>query len=487
MSPTPHPDVLEDVLATVALRTGLVFRGSRRSRVEEQLRDASRSAGARSMEEYSERLQEEESLLAHLVDELTVGETYFFRQPEHFEFIRRKVLPEYSRTHDEKAIFRAWSAGCASGEEPYSLAIVAAEEGFGARSRILATDISRASIEAARRATFGRWSFRGVDEAVKEKYFHASDDRLRLIDPIRKAVNFQHLNLALDEYPSSANGTWETDLILCRNVLIYFERETIREVATRLHASLTPGGWLLTAASDPPLQDLAPFDVVLMSGGYAYRRSEAPKSVAAASVRKVEMSQRDSEPVPRKKGRSAIGMETSKGPEVRARREPLRDAQEAFRRGDYSRSAAITAELSQDPAAAALHLRAVANGGSPDRAEAAAAAALQRHPLVPEIQFLRAMILLELGLDQEAERAVRRAIFLDGSQALPQFILGSILQRRGDPTGAARAYTNARELLAGLDPDQIVSFSDGETAKALREAAGQRLDLISLHEKRGGA
>ncbi|MBW3670458.1 MAG: protein-glutamate O-methyltransferase CheR [Acidobacteria bacterium] len=487
MRAIPHPDLLESVLSTVTMRTGLVFPGSRRSRVEEQLLDAARSAGARSIEEYGARLREEEALLAHLVDELTVGETYFFRQPGQFDFIRREILPQYCRTHDESAVFRAWSAGCASGEEPYSLAIVAAQEGFGERSRILATDISRAALESARRATFRRWSFRGVDDATKAKYFRPTDDQFRLIDRIRRAVDFEHLNLALDGYPSSANGTWKTDLILCRNVLIYFDRETIREVAQRLYAALTPGGWLLTAGSDPPLQNFAPFDVVLTGDGYVYRRSVSAERTGAALSRKALIPIADPEPVVRNELKVSPVMGVSRAPEKRPVRPTLHDAMEAFSRGDYGRCAAITADHPDDAAAASLHLRAVANGGSPERAETAAAGALERHPLNPEIQFLRAMILLELGRDQEAEGAVRRAIFLDSSLALPQFILGSILQRRGDSAGAARAYRNTRELLAEVDSDQIVALSDGETAEALRNAAAQRLDFLSLHERRSGA
>src|SRR5262249_141034 len=154
-------------------------------------------------------------------------------------------------------------------EEAYSLAILFDQEGLGDSCHLLATDISQKALSRAREAVYGDWSLRGENNTAALPYlipnnpqaprrvFEAAGfaperngkaDIYRVIERIRGRAIFQPLNLALDTYPSFANGTWGMDLILCRNVLIYFDRETVRRVAERLYRTLADGGWLVTAA-----------------------------------------------------------------------------------------------------------------------------------------------------------------------------------------------------------------------------------------------
>ncbi len=219
---------LADLLAT---RTGLAFAPDRRPGAETGIGRAMARAGETDAASYRRRVAREPDLLDDLIVELTVGETYFFREPGQFEFLRRTALPEIRRMRGDGHAIRAWSAGCASGEEAYSLAMLLDREGLAGPIPVLATDISRAALDKARRASYTDWSLRGDDSAAARPYLRPEGGRHVVVEAIRRRVVFESLNLALDAYPSYATGTCGIDLILCRNVLIYLDPETVRAVA----------------------------------------------------------------------------------------------------------------------------------------------------------------------------------------------------------------------------------------------------------------
>ncbi len=262
----------EAVAQFVAAHTGLQFPANRHEHTETAIRRAMERSRSRSAEHYLDVLKTDAVALDNLVCELTVGETYFFREPEQFEFLRREVLPELRQRRPPSHVFRVWSAGCATGEEAYSLAILFEQEGLGERVRVLATDISRAALARAHQAVYNDWSLRGQGASAAGSYLARRGKNHVLDEKVRRRVTLEYLNLAQDVYPSFASDTRGMDLILCRNVLIYLDPQTVQRVAGRLLQSLAPGGWLLTASSDPPLQDLDPFAIVIRDVGVFYRR-----------------------------------------------------------------------------------------------------------------------------------------------------------------------------------------------------------------------
>jgi len=472
-----HP-ALEAAIHLLGSRTGLAFGPERRAGVEQGIRRAMERAGIADPLSYFCRIAEDARALDDLIVELTVGETYFFREPAQFAFLRGTVLPEIRRRRGEGHTLHAWSAGCASGEEAYSLAILLLEEGLLGQAHVLATDISRAALAKARGASYGSWSLRGEGAAAVRPYLRPTGDRAVVAEVVRRLVTFEYLNLALDVYPSVATGTWGIDLILCRNVLIYFDPETVQAVARRLFAALAEGGWLLTASSDPPLAGEAPFETVVTSQGIFYRRGAPPAVVAAAPPTAVGTPPADA-------GGAPAPAVTAPAP-ARPRREPapkpamavaaasdvdtaLAAARQDLARGDYAGAEARARALAT-VAAAALRVRALANLDL-DAAERASAEATALHPLSSELHYLRSVLLLGLGRDDEATRAARRALYLDRSLAIAHFTLGSILQRRGDRTGARRAYRNAHDLCAARPADEVVPLTDGEPAGRLAAAA----------------
>jgi len=493
----------------VARHAGLFFSAQRTDTAELGMRRAMTRAGVHDPEAYQLQVAARREALDDLIVELTVGETYFFREPAQFRFIRRDVLPELRRSRGETAI-RVWSCGCASGEEPYTLAIILEEEGFGERAFLLATDISRAALARARQARFGAWSLRGEGLTSAQAYLHRLGPVHILDERIRRRVRFEQLNLAQDTYPSATNGTWGMDLILCRNVLIYFDRDTVRAVARRLYESLAPGGWLFTASSDPPLAGEAPFETVVTGDGVFYRRGEAsglsrrPEPLTAGvnpAARPQSQSSLPALPIPSsdvwsvlnqplwslpKEAAAPVGQafqpDCQAGkPDLReAEKEPVDPVAEARRelaQGNYARACELTRVLAADDQASVIHVRALANSEQAE-AEEACAAAVERHPLSVELRYLHAVLLLGLRREDEAIRTLRRVLYLERTLAVAHFTLGTLLEQRGDGAGACRCYRNARDLCARRAADEEVPLSDGERAGVLARAAADRLALL---------
>ena len=196
-------------------------------------------------------------LWQRLVQVATIGETYFFRNSPQFEALRTNVLPpliEQRRKSGSKQL-RLWSAGCATGEEPYSLAILLREllpDIATWNISLLGTDINEAYLQEAREGLYRARSFRNeTPDAIRERWFTSTKGGYQLNPTIRQMVVFRSLNLTADDFPSFETNTMHTDVILCRNVTIYFDRETTRQLTSRFHRALNNDGWLVVGHSEP--------------------------------------------------------------------------------------------------------------------------------------------------------------------------------------------------------------------------------------------
>ena len=478
----------ENVLRLFGARTGLAFRPDQRQTTRQAIQSAMDALGVTDPHDFARRLEHDPRALDELIVKLTVPETYFFREPAQFDYLRREILPELRQRRRFERPIRIWSAGCSSGEEAYSLAIMCTQEGLARQTHILATDISPVALGKAREGAYGEWSLRGASAVAARAYLVANGGRYQVAPQLRRLVQFEFLNLALDVYPSFVTGTVGLDLILCRNVLIYFNQETIREVAQRLYDSLAPGGWLITGAGDPSLEPHADYESVVTAAGVFYRRPQSESAAAAvepppSSAAEDTLGEAECEtcvepfrPVPtvtRPAPIAAVATPPASGTVA----DSLREAQAALLRGDYGGAVRWTEGHCGDPGACVLHIKALANIDTL-RAVQASADAVQRHALSPELHYLHAVLLMEVNRDAEAVQAARRAVFLDRSLAIAHFTLGSILQRRGVLHDAQRCFRNARDLCAARPPDEIVPLTDGEAAGRLAEAAEVQLHAL---------
>jgi chemotaxis protein methyltransferase CheR len=470
----------DEVIRLLGERTGLSFRPGRREAVEQAVRQAMRRTGIADGNRFARFLADDAATLDELISELTVGETYFFREPGQFQFLRDTILPAIRDNRSRHHILRAWSAGCASGEEPYSLAILFDREGQAKQTNILATDISRKALERAHEGTYYTWSLRGAGAALARPYLTFDGQCYRLDAHIRSRVRFEYLNLAVDVYPSIVTGTWDVDLIFCRNVLIYLDRDTIRSVAGRLFESLAVGGWLITSSADPPVDQWAPFETVSTDWGVFYCRP--PPVTLRPSVALPEPAQEigDLAAIPA----TPLAADTERAipvdiPEGEIKEDTLDAARQALGDGEYERAAELAGAPPPNPAACAIRVEALANL-DPAAAQAACAEALVRYPLSTELHYLHAVLLLEADRHEEAAQAARRVVFLDRSLAIGHFLLGSILRHAGDLNGARRAFRNVRDLCASRPADEPVPLTDGETAGRLAEAAEVQLTGLEI-------
>jgi chemotaxis protein methyltransferase CheR len=456
----------------VSQRTGLSF-ANRRSGAELGICRAMDRAHLKDLVQYATLLADHQDAFDDLINELTVGETYFFRESSHFRFIQRVVLPEIRQRRGSDHHVRAWSASCASGEEAYSLAIVFEQQNISPQALVAATDISRSALAKARQARFGAWSLRGDGRPWVMPYLTAVGNIYQLDEKVRQRVAFSHLNLALDAYPSFAAGIWGLDMILCRNVLIYFDRHTISQVARRLFNTLADGGWLLTASSDPPLWEDAPFEVVTTDEGIFYRRPVTPVTPAKVVIVEPETFSFPWE------GEAPVEPLTfaDATPVAAAMPDPLDEACEALARGDCRRVVRLTADLLDDASAATLHVRALANLDA-TAAEVVCARVASQHSFCAELHYLHAVLLIDARRHDEAVQAMRRVLYLDRTLAAAHYTLGSILRQRGDSAGAQRAYRNVRDLCAQRPPEEPVALADGETAGRMAQLAAAELLLL---------
>ena len=475
-------EFLDAAAQLVRRRTGLIFAEARRAAFEAALvRGLRRSTGGEA-DGYLARLELEPAVLDDLVAEITVGETYFFREPQQFAVIRDEVIPALLPPQGRDRPLRIWSAGCASGEEPFTLAIVLRELGLNGAANIVGTDLSRIALARARQAVYTPWSLRGVPEDVIRSHFVAVGEKFSLVPAVREAVDFRYLNLAEDAYPSLPTGIWGMDLILCRNVLIYFDKDTVVRVARGLLESLGDDGWLLLGSSDPMIGGLVPCDVEVTAAGLAYRRASAMRTggnrpgSAAVSPEPVLEHQRVPETA-----------ETAPAPGADAREPdpPMEDPTEAARCyavRDYRRAAEVATAVVRrddgDPALWIVLVRSLANQGQLAAAGLACAAALDRHRTSAELAYLHAMLLAEAGRCSEAASAARRALYLDRRLVVAHLALGGALARLGEVEGARRALGNAERLLVSLPPDAILPASDGEPAGRLAEMTRVQLQLL---------
>jgi chemotaxis protein methyltransferase CheR len=238
----------------------------------------------------------DDSEFPRLIDELTTNETYFFRERGQLRALMSEIVPELrlQRAGRSGAPISIWSAGCSSGEEPYSIVTLALEAGLvpGVDIRMYASDISHRMLRRARQGVYREVSFRETEPSLREKYFIEKDGLWRISDSVKQYVDFIHLNL-LDRSKISLLGSM--DVILCRNVIIYFDVESKRRVIQTFFEKLRPGGHLLLGHSESLINLSNAFELRHLRNDLVYRRplpgalvDDSWHAVAEAAIGRVD-------------------------------------------------------------------------------------------------------------------------------------------------------------------------------------------------------
>jgi chemotaxis protein methyltransferase CheR len=346
------------------------------------------------------------------------NETYFFRDHGQFDLLRLRLLPELIARHSDAKTLRLWSAGCSSGEEAYSLAMLLdmiLPDRDGWMILILGTDIDDKVLAKARRGRYREWSFRMVPGALKRRYFQHIGEEWILDRRIRNMVTFRKGDLINAPYPDELQNM---DLILCRNVFIYFDTTAVAIVAHKLAAALREGGYLISAHTELIGHSMRNLQTRLFAEGLVYQRTTAaPISIPAAEIpRPTHVAPHDvakhapQEPVP-----TATGAE-----------DLLAKAQAFADRGDY------------DHAVQACHQ------------------ALSVTPLAPKPYFLLAQLAQLKGDFELARELLDKTLYLDHRNIAATLELAALCERTDNLPRAHTLRRAALEIVRALPDDAEV-------------------------------
>lgn len=465
MRPTlPHP-LLERLSEVLAARTGLHFPTERWGDLERGIAAAAPIFGmpdAQSCAHWLLSAHLTRSQIEVLASHLTVGETYFFRDERSFEVLEEHILPEllHARASGERRL-RIWSAGCCTGEEAYSIAMLVDRLIPNPRDwnvSILATDINPAFLRKAAEGVYGEWSFRGTPAWIRERYFkQGTNSRFELQPLMRKRVTFSYLNLADDVYPSLTNNTNAMDVIFCRNVLMYFSAEQAKKVVENLRRSLVDGGWLIVSPVETSSSLFSSFTAIDFAGAILYRRlakTHSPTLVSAYPAATPSLSP-ETWPVEFPVVDAALATalhdarSTADQPDMRAGEAPLHEV-----------------NTGEAPSCTA---RACANQGKLAEAALWCEKAIAADRLNPANQYLLATIQWELGQDDAATQSLTRALYIDPDFVLAHFALGNLRLSQSRRREANRHFDNALMLLRAHPHDEPLPESEGLTAGRLTE------------------
>jgi chemotaxis protein methyltransferase CheR len=480
--------------ALLIRRTGHFYYDDKDDLLWERVRRRLRALGLPGVGAYLDRLADPalgEAEWTALEAEITIGETFFFRYAEQFAALRQTILPELLQRNRATRRLRIWSAGCANGAEPYSLAILLHELLGDAlpdwRITILGTDLSEASLAAARDAVFSPWSLRGLPAELRELDFTADGRGWRLRPRHRAMVRFQRHNLLDLLEPGAALEMNEFDLVLCRNVLIYFHPETVPQMVRALAERLVPGGWLLLGHAEPQPGFARFLRPVSLPGTAAWRREAEDLPPLA------EPAWQDAPgpvvPAPDARDSDVPGPDAAPPAWLAAPMPAVPDAMAALpstgaphpRRPLPRQPATPPSPPPQGlPPADGSVLDAVrrrADLGDLTGASLACREALARDPANALLNFYDAVLAHAQGRAAEAEQAFRRTLALRDDFAMAHYQLGLLLLREGRRMPGRKAIAAAARIVHALPDHAKLEEGDGMTAGELREAARLQLEL----------
>ncbi len=441
----------------IASRTALHFPPKRWGDLQRKLGPAAREFGFSDQAAFVQWLLSTPLSKGHLetlASHLTISETYFWREPHSFAALEEEILPGLiAKRQNGARRLHLWSAGCASGEEPYSLAMAlqrALPMQQGWQIKLLGTDINPRVLRRARDGVYGPWSLRNAPAWLKQDYLRPlPGKKFKIRRKIRDMVSFAYLNLAEDVYPTPLNSTTAMDVIFCRNVLMYFSPEAARRVIQRLHACLVEGGWLVVSAPELSQKAFDRFATVRINGATIYRKQSTPARPKAAKA-----------PAPAESPPVFAPPPPPSLPLVKAGKAAPAPAPSA---------AGPLAPEPEAPRSPAHRVRAMADQGNLEQALEACEEALAADKLDAELHYLRATILQELDRLDEAVQSLRRALYLEPDMMIAHFALGNLLLRRGERQAAKRSFANVLGLLDARPPEEVLPQIEGLTAGRFKE------------------
>lgn len=465
----------------IARETGLLISDQNSVDFQEGLRRRMKETGIREEAVYLKLTRDNPQELQKLASSLTVQETYFFREPAQIKLLTGKLLPALLAGKKDNEPVSILCAGCATGAEPYSIAIMMAQdwgESFPGRLNIWGIDIDEDALAQARLAVYGRHQFREGGPDLKNRYFTpVAGERFALRDQIKRQVTFINQNLAARDFPPELQ---RLDVIFYRNVSIYFNEEKQKTIFTRLAGLLNPGGYLFMSAPEIMAHDFGVLQLIEQDGVFYFsrreqgaargreqtlhpkvkptgeNRPELKKTLAGSQLRRASAGP-DSKAVPKMARASVIPGS------------PPPDVDELFfQAGALAESKAheqalniIDQIISIKPADVrywTFKAGLLMNLNRLAEAQDLCSRATQRDPLWLEGHYLAGIIAMHAGRTDEALEQFRKTVYLDACCWPAHFYLGELERQRGEKVRAIQAFRRALQCLgqpAALQPTSL--------------------------------
>jgi chemotaxis protein methyltransferase CheR len=459
-------------------KTGLYIPTEKLYRLEEPLTDPNGSlfliSPGRIIRAIAEELSEGKNYLNRLVAAVATNETYFFRILPHFEVLKGYLLPELiqgKRLQGKKSL-KIWSSGCSTGEEPYSLAILLLDnfpELNAWETTILATDIDLDALEKGREGIYGPWSFRGVKAEIIKKYFRPVKGESYCVDDrLRSLVSFRALNLKSDPYPSPLNGTADLDIIVCRNVTIYFRSETTQKIVCKFYSCLNEGGFLLTGAAEYSHETYKDFEVRVFPETAIYQKPSPQKRTYRPKpgfgfllLPELPVQQPPMTPA----------MKINHAPFKKGEVDPVNECLDLISQGDIDKAlvslAGLVEKNPENSRVCFLLGQISADRNHVQEATYWLARTLTLDPLHLWAHYLLGLLSIEEGKMEEALQSFKKTIYIEPNFALGYFYLGRIYKELGQFKKARQSYAAAKRLLGSTSLPDKLPGAEGITVEQL--------------------
>ncbi len=481
---TPHHSLLTYFSEFLAQQMGLYFPPERWRDLLRGVEVAAREFGLQDATACMQWLMStslDRNKIEILARHLTVGETYFFRDPQAFDALQVHIMPALIQSRRQCGqTLRIWSAGCATGEEAYSLAILVQRMIPDFRQwniTILGTDINPHALGKAESGVYGEWSFRNAPDWLKNGYFRPTEKgRYEIISSVRERVTFTYLNLMEDAYPSLTNNTNAMDIIFCRNVLMYFEPALAAQVVRRHCLSLVEGGWLIISPTDNAQTMTETMEIVHFPSAILYRKNasgmvRSPAAPFSAPLEPPEQIVIRPAATRKQHTRRPAAMAVDKTPSPQP--SDYRQAFSLYQQGRYGEATAQATTLlsCRQSKVQAMNLiaRIHANQGDLASARQWCLQAIDADRLNPVGHYLMAVVLLEQGQTDGSMQELKRTLYLDPYFVLAYFTLGNLYRQQGRHKEAGKHFENALLLLDACPPEEILPEGEGMTAGHLAE------------------
>ncbi len=404
-----------------------------------------------------------------LINTLTIGETYFMRDKEHFRLLRTRILPQIilEKRQQKRLELTIWCAGCATGEEPYSVAITLQEflpDIAKWKVTLIGTDINQRAIDTARQALYRKWSFRHTEPGFEKRYFEPSDNGAQLKSEIHKMVTFKRANV-LDTPPVT-----HCDIIFCRNVLLYLGKESIRQVENNIFEALTNGGWFILGHAEALRYQRERWLLHIFPGTPIYQ-----KPVTTALAKSAPTAPKPIIHDPIENAESFVTIDPNNSPTA-----AYSAAVQAIQSDNYPAAERYLVEvLAKQPNYARAHtLLAFIFAGRQAYPEAHAHLdkAMKYEPLLADAHYIRGLLHLEQKEIAEAQEVLRAALYCNRQHIMAADLLGTLRAQAGDLPDAYRLWRNAQRALTAYAPQDYISDFSDITAGALDTLLNDRLD-----------